>query len=58
MISAGVVPTGGWAVVEEAAGVEVEVVGAAVWVDVAVERVIVAIGGNDLGRLEVVRLVV
>ena len=49
MISAGVVPTGGWAVVEEATEVEVEAVGAVVWVDVAVERVMVAIGGSDLG---------
>ena len=51
MISAGVVPTGGWAVVEEVAEVEVDAVGAVVWVDVAVERVIVAIGGNDLGMV-------
>ena len=45
MISAGVVPAGGGAVVDEAAGAEVEVVGRVVWVDVAV--VVAAIRGSE-----------
>ena len=51
MILAGVVPTVGWAVDEEASGVEVEAVSAVVWVDVAVKRVVVAINGNNLGTI-------
>jgi len=45
-MSAGLVPDGGWVVVEdEAAGAEVEVTAAAVWVDVV--AVVVAISGSE-----------
>ena len=46
-MSAGLVPVGGWAVDDGAVGAEVEVVGAAVWVDVV--ATVVVIRGNEQG---------
>ena len=51
-MSAGLVPDGGWVVVDdEAAGAEVEVTSAAVWTDVV--AVVVAIRGSELGVLTI-----
>jgi len=46
-MSAGVVPAGGWVVDDGAVGAGVEVVSAAVWVDVV--AVVVAIRGKERG---------
>jgi len=46
-MSAGEVPAGGWVVDDGAVGAEVEVVSAAVWVDVV--AVVVAIRGKERG---------